>query len=316
MAARWCTIAPVSLGYRGHEGGLTEPFDLGNDVVLGLPPDWLSEEPVTELMSFFQQEVCRRTELAFRVEYEADSLGDPLPGRDEDHQQSKQRHAQESLLLANLALWLARPSPLAYPLMIHAECQSGSWKAREIFSVGRFCVHVDDDGNSLSVGDLRNAREINLSIQGLHRAGSLWTALRVLAETLREKPWEIRYPLLWIALEALFGPENPGETTYRIAQRIAFFRASDRAAAHDIFRKTKEAYRWRSRAVHGMRLRRLEREKSGRILYEAERSLRESLQKILRSRELSEVFSGSGRDEYLDGLVFLLENVVARSARE
>ncbi len=65
-----------------------------------------------------------------------------------------------------------------------------------------------------------------------------------------------------------------------------------------------------------MRLRRLEREKSGRILYEAERSLRESLQKILRSRELSEVFSGSGRDEYLDGLVFLLENVVARSARE
>src|SRR5262249_40706002 len=50
---------------------------------------------------------------------------------------------------------------------------------------------------------------------------------------------EIRYSLLWIALEALFGPEDGGEITHRLSQRIAFFLKTENPATREMFRTAK-----------------------------------------------------------------------------
>jgi hypothetical protein len=119
--------------------------------------------------------------------------------------------------------------------------------------------------------------------------------------------WEIRYTLYWIGLEALFGPEDPREMTYRISQRIAFFLSEDVGRAQDLFRQMKDAYSLRSKVVHGMlvsKSRGWNEESSQALAYGTEDVLSRALNKILQDKGLVGIFTGKRRETWLDDLAF------------
>ena len=113
--------------------------------------------------------------------------------------------------------------------------------------------------------------------------------------------WAIRYSLFWIALEALFGPEDAREITYRLSQRVAFFLGHDRADVKGLFSLTKKGYAYRSKIVHG---RWKEDAGSESQMAEAEDLVRRSLVRVLEDQELIKTFSGKTRESFLDDLVF------------
>ena len=112
---------------------------------------------------------------------------------------------------------------------------------------------------------------------------------------------EIRYSLFWIALEALFGPEDAREITYRLSQRVALFLAKDSSEARALFTKARNGYGFRSKIVHG---RWKGNAKSQVLMADAERLVRESLVRLLQDDELMKVFCGKKREAFLDDLVF------------
>jgi hypothetical protein len=105
-------------------------------------------------------------------------------------------------------------------------------------------------------------------------------------------------------LEALFGPEGPSETTYRLAQRIALFLGETREDKRRLFDEAKQAYSWRSKIVHGRRLSKLIPEKSEKLSVVAEDLIRAAFVKIVNAPELLRQFDSTNRDEFLDGLSF------------
>lgn len=165
-------------------------------------------------------------------------------------------------------------------------------------------IREEENDNVPSLEDLAQAGRLLSSMLSLERNGSTWIAIRMLVRTLTESMWEARYLWHWIVLEALFGPENPNETTYRLSQRVALFLGDHAESRRRLFDDAKKAYAWRSKIVHGGRLGKLIPERSEEMTVFTETILRDSLVKVLSSPELVAEFNGNTRDGFLDSLVF------------
>ena len=301
---KWCTIAPV-IYCQDIEGCLDLPFDFGHGVVLRPVPDWLREDQIIENLSYSQrQQLVHDTQFVFAVEYEAESLGDPDPDWKGPEPRSKQARARELIEFSNFVIWLARPSSFSFELIIHAEQSVNTWTLRQLLVFPRLIPHKRYADIKIKKNDLELARRLLSAIAELPRASAVWIAVRTLFGALSEQEWEIRLLRLWIAMEALFGPEDSREITYRISQRIAFFLATDKELAREVFNSVKTSYAWRSRVVHGMRLSKLGGEKSEQLLYDTENLIRKALNGILRDPQLVQNFSDKNRERYLDDLIF------------
>ena len=115
-------------------------------------------------------------------------------------------------------------------------------------------------------------------------------------------PVDYRYPFFWMALEALFGPNDPGETTFKLCQRIGFFLGGDNLEiARDIFKKAKTCYGMRSRIVHG---RWKDDPNIAGVMADTEAIARTALRHVLEHPNLLQVFMSKDRDGFLDELVF------------
>lgn len=303
MSTKWCTIAPFH--YQDVEGHLDLPFDLGNGVVLRPVPDWLKDDRITKNLSYSHREwLVRDIQYAFAVEYEASSLGDPDPDWKGHKPRSKQDRARELIIFANLGLWLARPSFISFEIIVSADQLLDSWGLRQLSVVPSLKPLGRYSDATVKMGDLELARELFSALTRVPRTGAVSITVGILWKALLEESWEVRYLLLWVALEALFGPEDPREITYRMSQRIAFFLATDRKSARKLFNSVKTGYGWRSRLVHGMRLSKPKDTDFEALMYDTEGLVRESLNRILRHPKLIQIFSGKGRERYLDDSVF------------
>jgi hypothetical protein len=299
MPTKWCTIAPLA-----YWGFLDVPFSLANSVILSSMPNWVREEEIKKNVGMAGSEVLEDGQYALVREYEADSLGEPDPEWHKKPPRSKQSTAHEAIQLADFALWLAKPSSIGFKLIIHADEQTGTWRWRHLGRSNQLLPHAKDEASLIEKGELDLAHKLHSALLNLPRDGAVWIAVRTLWQGLTQEEWTVRYLLLWIVLEALYGTTDTRETTYRLAQRLAFFLSKDRVRAQTLFQDAKAGYTWRSRVVHGMRLRKLSPEKSSELMYETERFARESLLKILMSADLIKTFSGSEREILLDSLVY------------
>ncbi len=302
-ASTWQTVVVINPEYYDEDGALASPIDFGGGIQLGALPDWVRSVGITKDMSCYQRErVIKDGKLAFTAKYEAESLGDPDPTWRGEEPRGKQEIALERILLGSLAVWLAKPSWVGGRLLIHAREEKDEWILRESSSLEPIRPHGRDATNHLRVQDYREAVEFYKALISLDRTGTPWVAARTLLNGLSAREWDIRFLLLWISLEALFGASS--EVSYRIAQRIAFFNTESRAEAKRIFNKARRGYDWRSKIVHGLQLRKLNREESEEVLYETEMMVRTSLQKVLVGKGMLDNFSDKNREVYLDSLVF------------
>jgi hypothetical protein len=132
----------------------------------------------------------------------------------------------------------------------------------------------------------------------------LVTAKRYAWNALTEKNGEIEFTLLWIALEAMFGPEDfEHGLSARLLKRCATFFGATKAEQDDAYRIAERGWRTRCRTVHGARLQRTTEPEFRRTALESEGMLRTALQKILDSPGLTATFSSfEKREEYLQNL--------------
>ena len=310
----WCSVAPVSPSYEQSGESLEGDVDLGNGVLMGPMPDWVRTAEVWEYFGLWQRKWAIEADLALRVEYEADSLSEPDPTPDPywtgDLPRSNEDRNKERIQLATLALWIAQPSNICCEPIVHGRFRDGQWQRRASGEVLRLVPHVASIADPLDVHALAAAQAINTVLATLERDKGLWMGIHALVRALAERGgWEIRYLMFWIVLEALFGPESPGELSFRLSQRIAFFLAADPDAARDVYDTVKTGYAWRSKVVHGMHIQKLfftedGRSRSGELLLNVERTTRTAVERILADSDLVDTFSCKSREAFLNDLVF------------
>lgn len=299
----WATVVFVNPEYYDPSQVLSTGIQFGQEITLGAVPEWTKEKKITEDLNARQREyVVGQATWAFTAEYDADSLGDPDPTWKGDELRGKQDVVLERILLSNLALWISKPSRIGSELYVHAHTTDGEHILRQTSSLQGVIPHKRDANNVLGEEDFDTAKKLYETILSLDRTEAPWIACKTLLSAISAREWEIRFLLLWIALEALFGADS--EVTYRLAQRIAFFNASDRAEAKVLFERAKRGYHWRSRVVHGLQLRKLRREESSEVLYDTEYFARQSMRKLLIDRTIAAKFAEKNRNDYLDGLIF------------
>jgi len=139
-------------------------------------------------------------------------------------------------VLGNLALWLTKPSPVCFTLVIHAPQVEDEPVAQQIQTHGPMLLcHPRDIGARITASDLGVAQRLHRGLVAVEPTSAVFTAIRATWAGLQMNIAAIRYALFWIALEALFGPEDAREITYRLSQRLALFLAADRREAKDLF---------------------------------------------------------------------------------
>jgi hypothetical protein len=302
---RWCTIAPVVSAWRGPSFEFTEPLELGAGVRLVRAPDWLRHHKIMRFLGPIEQQHLDEAQFALLIDYEADALDEPDPEWTRQVGMSKQLVAAEKLTLANLGLWLARPSWLAFKLVLDVWEDTPEWVLRRAYPKAPARPHARDAENTLTLADLALAQALVDSALTLPVGSAPWRSLLMLWRSLAEIAGDERYLFLWIGLEALFGPSDASEITYRLSQRLAFFLSEDRATAAALYRRAKDAYRLRSKIVHGFQIERLAGEKKNALLIDSESWIRAALQKIIGNADLRRTFeTDNRREEFLDALVF------------
>jgi hypothetical protein len=294
---RWYTVTPL----HNLKMPAESRFDFGAGVVLGPLPSWICNDPMVEMLSTIDRQAVKEAAQAFIVEYEAASLGDQDPSWKESEPKSIQETKYELGVLGNLALWLSRPSAVCSTVVMHAP-QFGSEPAvQQITRHSPFLCHPKDVEAAVSLDDISLASKLHLSLVQIPRQNAIWTAIRAACFALQMNTTEIRYSLWWIALEALFGPEDAREITHGLSQRIGFFLGENKKTARELFARARKGYTFRSKVVHG---RWKENPETELLMADAETSTRRSLLRILQDAEVRKTFLEKNRETYLDDLVF------------
>lgn len=303
MPTQWSSIAPVSTRYVDSLKDLPRNFnfDLGTGIKLRPPPAWLLTIDKTSGIQDNDRDL-RRASFAFIIESE-----EPFSWAWEEEENELEKR-EERISLANFALWIARPSRVGFHTILHAnrETENNAWVIKRWTTNHPQLKPFEQDlGNILSESDIHVARTFHQALTQLSRKGAIWVASRLFWKVLTESMWEVRYVLLWFALETLFGPSDPHETTYLLSQRIAFFLAKNKEETKGLFSSVKKGYGWRSKIVHGSRIDKLSEEQSQQMLCQAGFFLREGLCKILSDPQLIGIFSAEKqRESYLQDLIF------------
>jgi hypothetical protein len=299
VSRKWTAIAPI------HNLALDTPeyFEFSRGVRLGPKATWVSKDPILKSFGVSDFQGVEDSKYEFMTEYYAEAWGSPDPNWKGSGPRSIQDSQYESVALANLALWLSQPSPACFTLMIHAPHFDGKPTIVEIQRYSPILCHPRDLHNRVSVSSIKRAQRLNAMLADVRFNTSMWTALRAVYSGLQMNTVEIRYSLFWIAIEALFGPDDGREITFRLAQRIALFLASKRSAAKDTATLVKKAYALRSKLVHGNWTPNPTVEA---LMADTENIARSCLCHILEETTRMEVFmsKSSIRESYLDDLPF------------
>src|SRR5581483_5559910 len=144
----------------------------------------------------------------------------------------------ERIWHTNPALWLARPCAVHVALYLHFEeaTRGDAYFDAQLTRRSRLRAHGSYQDARLSVGDLRRAASLNEALAAVDDNTSIMNAARALFSALCESSSALRYLLLWMALEALFGPSEAMETTHRLRQRMALF-LRDGEEAYRLFKE-------------------------------------------------------------------------------
>lgn len=277
-------------------------WEFGGGFSLAPVPRWVPDQQMLQSLSEHDREAVSQATYAFVVTYAAAALNAPDPEWTGQERKSIQETKYEHCLLANLALWLSRPSPVNFTVVIHAPKSEVDPVAQQITSGYQpLLCHPKDADIRITASDLPLATRLHVALLALNRDGPLWTAVRATWAGLQMNIEAIRFALFWIAVEALFGPEDAREITFRLAQRVAFFLSADRSRARDLFTLAKRGYAFRSKIVHGRWKKDLNSETR---MAEAENLVRNSLVRILQDQSLTERFAGCAREAYLNDLIF------------
>ncbi len=271
---------------------LSSHFNFASGVTLGPIPDWIKKDRILENLSWTDRNLIKSSLFSFRYLYESDGIG------------SKQRDSEDILKFASMAFWIAKPLSCGINANLHFDSPDGKSKQRSATWGDQLLSHPKDNQEALEEGDLQLAKILHEKLIEIPiNLSTLRTAINLLWRALIDPWWQTRYLCMWVALESLFGPDQPQEISYRISYRCTAFLSQSKDEAKQLFEKIKKGYRWRSKVVHGSQLNKLTPEISNEISHNVETLLRKTFIKLLLSNELINHFNGKDRDKYLDNLI-------------
>lgn len=304
MSHRWQTVAPVRYD-KDLPQGIALPYAFAEGTVLDELPKWVkTESTLRTFAAALSMQLEEWTRLSLQVAYEADSLGSPDPTVSIGPERSLQSSAFQSTKDINLALWLARPTSFGLRAVLHGEELDGEWHIRQAARLETLASLPEYEDSRLEADDFEMGRTLFTIIHALARGSLLRTALDATMRGLSEKNSVLRFTIMWIVLESLYGPTDGREVTFRISQRIALLLGKSKEEALSHFKTAKANYGWRCRVVHGLHLSGLTGEKSLRLMGELENMVRLSLLRILGDPVVLAHFESDSRESYLDGLAF------------
>lgn len=275
-------------------------YELGGNVALIETPGWLIKDRMLDRLSEFDRREVQECKYALVASYKAAALGDPDPDWKGKEPKSIQETKYEHCVFGNLALWLCRPSPVHFRVVIHAPDYGSGALAQQVTYHSPLLCHPYDAQERLRAEDLPLASQLHRSILQAEQQGPIWTAVRAAWAALTINMEVVRYTLFWIVLEALFGPDDAHEITYRLSLRLARFLETDREQARSLFSVAKQCYKFRSKIVHG---RWKDDPESTKRVAETETLVRRSLVRVLSDEEQMKTFSDRTREHFLDELV-------------
>lgn len=297
MAQYYTTVIPI------HNAGLSAgvSFEFAGALRLAALPGWVAGQKMLDGLSLHDREAVKEATHAFVLTYPADALGSPDPSWKGPRQKSIQESKYEIGLMANFALWLVKASPACFAIVLHARHHGDEPIIQQIQRYSELLCHPNDLEARIQDAELQHAAVLHKALLDLTRDTSLWTAFRAVWAGLQINIEAVRCLLFWVALEALFGPEDGREITYRLAQRVGFFLGANREEARQVFEVAKAGYGFRSKVVHG---RWKQDPKATQRMAEAESLFRGAFARILEDAALVETFSTKKRETFLDDLAF------------
>lgn len=296
------SIAPIH-AYNDEKGIFVDPFYFDDTLSIHKPPNWISDESITKFMNYYQKKtLIPQAQLAFIARYQANAFGSPDPKWGGEKSRSIQETAMEKINVANLALWLSKPSLINFEILIHAEEYNSKWFIRQSFTPQLRLIHEDDKENQLQIKDLNLAKDLYKKILLTNHNGSIWIAIRSISQALQSLSWELRFLIFWIALEALFGTDS--ELTYRLSLRIALFIEKNKNEQKELLRSAKKLYRERGKVVHGRGIPGKEQKDRKELMKKTENIVRKAMLKIFKEDNIRQIFSSNKREDFLDNLIF------------
>ena len=285
--SHWITLAPIHNLWTKPS---PLPFRFSNRVSIQEIPSPLLRPDTGDLL---RDELHRRMDGAthcLMVEYEAPALD------------ASQAAAVAEIYNVMLSLWLARPTALHFITVAHIRREGTGFVTRQAGTYNPFLAMPEHQPAEFEPADFKTALSLYTTIAALNAGLTIHSATRALMRALTEPDWSLRYLLIWIAIEALFGAES--EITFRLSQRVGLFLGTTSSEAHALFKTTKKGYAWRSKVVHGMHLARLQTAESTILMGEIQDLIRPAMSKILSTKVLIHTFDGRDREAYLDALAF------------
>ena len=297
MPRLWESVAPII----PVEALPNRVSRIGPVVMLDAIPAWFKEERKYAEKEFGKREALS-SEACLRATFEGDGLGELCAGpggkQGKNHEVSWER-----IRIANLALWLARPSALHVELVVTTEPEPGpggtAISGRILESIR---PHERYASAALTLNHVKMADRLAIAVQELPRPSSVWTTIRFLWLALTEELWETRYVNLWVAIEALFGPDNRERIGRKLRTRVAKFLNGDDKEALVAREIVGAGYDLRSAAIHGSRLTKRTGSEMSESMLISEGIILTALRKILSGPEIVAKFCSASRDGYLDDL--------------
>jgi len=283
---RWQTVAPLYSAEKLSDR--IGSIDLGNNVVLRKKPAWLDLKESLENLGYAKTTMIRVSKVCLFREYDA---------------QAPDQGAIAAFSVANLSLWLARPTAVRFDTGLHAMMKEKDekWDRLDSASYAPLVPQEEYESLSLSTPRLRTAGRYNGLLT--QSEGAVRIASNVLWEALTQRSWPIRYLMLWVGLEALFGADT--EISFRLGQRMALFLHSNLEDRRTLFKRIRDKnglYDIRSKLVHGVSIR-LKDDEGKKAMCDSEMLLRKSLRQILDTDEYLRTFSSEDtRGKFLNDL--------------
>lgn len=307
MNTKWSVIAPITSQHNALWKILAKlpnkEFDLGNGVRLMNTPPFVFDSHFlssgTTVGILLGGEIRSRP-VSFVSDFE-DPIPQPSPGN-YNHPSELLQKAQEAIRIANICLWIAQPSGIGFEEIFTANDAVDGFQIRGMQQLPCIVPHHEDINNPITLNGLSKAMVLNTRWGPVPRDCPLGLARAVVSKALLDDWPASRYLLFWVALEALFAPTGGGETTYRLAIRMAKFLESDPIRRKERFLKIKDCYRWRSNIAHGRKGSQHKPAEENEIFLQTESLLRESLVAILAELQLVDIFNGIERENYLEAI--------------
>lgn len=307
--AHWHAVAPVFP--EEVAAATSSPVDLGGNVRLDRPPTIFRSSGVLIAEKVGSHYGCSSSNLALVNEYEADHLNemDPAPpGRP----RRKCDAARQALQIANVALWLARPSPLGFRLVVHLAEGEATSPSPNAFP--DLCALPKYATSRLSALDVAEARQLNKALAPLSPRTTAFIATRYLWLALHEDMLDVSFGILSIAIEALLGPDDqpppgtpPTKGPRNIGKRIRARGAAlvGGSGPEQALNYCRLDHWWtaRNEVMHGDTLEARSDAEKFRLLGEAQELVRAVLRTILLNATVTVEFSTfTTREAYLEKL--------------